>query len=148
MPTNRRPLQRLRHPAFTPSVLKLFAELEAMPRRRRSEAYTRKSKELARLLDLTAEWWGMNDVNMRATRPSHPPGYASHDGFFRVKAIRELLLAAIKDQNAAAPVQQPGGVTRPALAGRCRSRCARIPPPCARSAAADGVRPRPWPTSR
>jgi hypothetical protein len=104
MPTNRRPLQRLRHPAFTPSVLKLFAELEAMPRRRRSEAYTRKSKELARLLDLTAEWWGMNDVNMRATRPSHPPGYASHDGFFRVKAIRELLLAAIKDQNAAAPV--------------------------------------------
>src|SRR5262249_39994075 len=38
MPTNRRPLQRLRHPAFTPSVLKLFAELEAMPRRRRSEA--------------------------------------------------------------------------------------------------------------
>src|SRR5262249_52316696 len=80
MPTNRRPLQRLRHPAFPPSVLKLFAELEAMPRRRRSEAYTRKSKELARLLDLTAEWWGMNDVNMRATRPSHPPGYASHDG--------------------------------------------------------------------
>jgi hypothetical protein len=100
MPTNKTPLRRApRQPQFTPEVLKLFAELNAVPPSRRNTDYYRGcARELMRLLNLTTEWWHGANVLDRGSRPIHVlPEYAEHDAWHRCREIREQLLQALAD---------------------------------------------------
>jgi hypothetical protein len=95
MPTSRTPISRPRHPSFTPEALALFAELERMPRRDRDgDAFRNGSKELARQLGLSTEWWGGCDVNDDSAGPCWSPDYAAYGYWFKVRAVREALLEA------------------------------------------------------
>jgi hypothetical protein len=42
---------------FSPELVALFIELEAVPARQRDQPWQAKSKRLARWLGLTDEWW-------------------------------------------------------------------------------------------
>jgi hypothetical protein len=58
-----------RHPTFSAEALALFVELE----RKRTRAFSDGSRELARMLGLTSEWWTGNHLNDRSAGPCHPP---------------------------------------------------------------------------
>jgi hypothetical protein len=92
MPVRRR-IAKGRRPTFPPDVLALFVELERIPEQR--EAYSDGSRELARLLGMTDEWWGGNSVLDRSRGPCHPPGYGAYDDWFRCRVVREQLLEAM-----------------------------------------------------
>jgi hypothetical protein len=93
MPTNRTAIRRNRHPSFTPEVLRLFAELEHGSQR--GPKFKEKARELARMLDLTSAWWGGQSVLNRRPAPCHPPGHIAHEDFYRCRAVRRQLLAAL-----------------------------------------------------
>jgi hypothetical protein len=102
MPTKKTPLRRepRRTSRFTPEVLKLFAELEAVPVSRRNTDYYRGcARELMQLLNLTTEWWHGANVLDRSSRPIHVlPEYAEHGAWHRCREIREQLLEALELQ--------------------------------------------------
>jgi hypothetical protein len=93
MVTNRRPLSRRRNPAIDERVLALFVELEKGPARER-KSFSDGTHRLARLLDLTAEWWMGCTPCDDSRAPSHPPWCAAHAGWHRCREIRETLLEA------------------------------------------------------
>ncbi|HKD40352.1 MAG TPA: hypothetical protein VE909_12405 [Xanthobacteraceae bacterium] len=96
MPTKRAILARPRRVSFTPEMLALFAELEAVPARERERAkWIGKSKQLAGLLGLTSEWWTMNDVNDKNATPCVPDGYVAFDDWHTCRRVRLALLDAI-----------------------------------------------------
>jgi hypothetical protein len=51
---------------FSPKIVALFAEIERL---RGNQAFTDRSRELARLLGLTEQWWTGNHVNDRSAGP-------------------------------------------------------------------------------
>jgi hypothetical protein len=80
---------------FSPEIIALFVELEAVPGRQRDrQEWQAESKRLAGLLGLSSEWWSMNHVNDRSARPCHPPGYYAHNAFYRCRVVRQALLEA------------------------------------------------------
>jgi hypothetical protein len=83
-----------RRRSFSAEALALFIELERTPQH--SRKFKDGSRELARLLGLTAEWWTMNHVNDRSRAPCHPPGYIAREDWIKVRAVREALLAAAR----------------------------------------------------
>jgi hypothetical protein len=99
--TKRHPIQRARQPSFTVEALRLFAELEATPQRQRgSKAFKDREHQLMRLLDLIPEFWTMCSVLDRSEGPCHPPDYVRNEHWYKVRAIREQLLAAVSEHAA------------------------------------------------
>lgn len=77
---------------FSPELVALFIELEAVPARQRRQEWQAGSKRLAGLLGLTSEWWAMCHVHDRSAGPCWPDGYYARDAWFRCRAVREALL--------------------------------------------------------
>ena len=102
---NRRiPIEELpsRPPMFPPQALELFIEIEATPQHKRGpKVYNDRERELARLLGLTAEWWNGNSVCDDSDAPCWPPHLTAYQNWFRVRAVREQLLAAAEKMQAA-----------------------------------------------
>jgi hypothetical protein len=92
MPTNRTALERERRPAFSPEALALFVVLEQTPKG--SRKFKDGARELARMLDLTDEFWTGNHVSDRSRAPCHPDGYLAYHDWFRCRRVRDALLAA------------------------------------------------------
>jgi hypothetical protein len=87
-----------RRPTFTPEIVALFAELEAVPAHERERPeFVAKSKELAALLDLSSEWWTTNHVHDRSAEPCWPEHCVAYEDWFKVRAVREALLDAVRD---------------------------------------------------
>jgi hypothetical protein len=88
---------KARRRQFSDEALALFVELEAVPMRRRdAPEWQAASHRLAEMLGLVDEWFCSGcDVLDCSARPCHPPGYTSYDDWFKVRAVRELLLEAI-----------------------------------------------------
>ena len=82
-----------RRPFFTPDVLTLFAELE---RTREGKAFSDGARRLARLLNLTSEFWTGNTPCDRSRSPSHPPHCQAFADWHVCRAVRLELLAAIE----------------------------------------------------
>lgn len=97
MSTKRTPLDRRRRPLIDASTLALFVRLEnASARERKSDEFKREDRELARRLGLGEEWLCcVQSVTNRRTIPP-PPQLHCHHSWFRVRAVREQLLAAAK----------------------------------------------------
>jgi hypothetical protein len=76
-----------------PEAIALFAELENAPRRGRD--FEGKTRELARLLGLTAEWWTGNHVNDDSRELLHRPPYIAYQDWHRCRAIGPALLEAL-----------------------------------------------------
>ena len=74
-------------------MLALFAEIERMPQR--GQQFKDRSRELARLLGLTSEWWTGNSVNDRSAEPCHPEGHVAREDWFRCRDVRDALLVAV-----------------------------------------------------
>jgi hypothetical protein len=113
MPAKRTIINRPRRPhRFTPEALALFAELEAVPTRRRGQEWEAKSRRLAELLgplgigdeDFAFAWFcGRLDVLDREIARRPRTGYWEAI-WLRVAATRELLLEAVaKPDGIAAP---------------------------------------------
>ena len=78
-----------------PQALALFAELEHAPHQE-GRAFEDKAHQLARLLDLTAEWWSGCSVLDRSDGPVHgSPEYIEHHDWHRCREVRRDLLAAL-----------------------------------------------------
>ena len=93
MPSNRTPLNRQRSPIMDAETLALFVELESTPKRRRdSQKFKDRDRELARRLGLGGEW--LCDVTSVTDdeRVSHRTGM-HHDSWLKVRAVRLRLLA-------------------------------------------------------
>jgi hypothetical protein len=82
-----------RRPSFSPEALSLFLELEGMSQH--SRAFKDGSRRLARLLNLVDEWWTGQHVNDRSAEPCHSPEYIAHEYWYRCRAVRAALLAAV-----------------------------------------------------
>jgi len=94
------PLER--PPLFSLQALELFIEIEATPWHKRGpKVYNDKEHELARLLGLTAEWWNGNSVCDDSDAPPWPDHLTAYQNRFKVRAIREALLAAAEKMQAA-----------------------------------------------
>lgn len=93
MSTNRTPINRTRTPIIDAETLALFVELNAVPKRRRdTDTFKQRDRELARRLDLGGEW--MCDV-CSVTDASHKSYRTGmhHDSWLKVRAVRLRLLA-------------------------------------------------------
>ena len=93
MSTNRTPINRTRTPIIDAETLALFVELDAVPKRRRdTDTFKQRDRELARRLDLGGEW--MCDV-CSVTDASHKSYRTGmhHDSWLKVRAVRLRLLA-------------------------------------------------------
>jgi hypothetical protein len=91
--TNRTPINRTRTPVIDAETLALFVELNAVPKRRRdSQNFKDRDRQLARRLDLGGEW--MCDVTSVTDdeRVSYRTGM-HHDSWLKVRAVRLRLLA-------------------------------------------------------
>jgi hypothetical protein len=100
MPAKRTPIRReLRVPRFSDEVLLLFLRLEQM-RDEDSREFQDGSRHLAGLLHLGAEYLcGGAYVNDKSATHCYPDdSYPAAKDFFRVKAVRTQLLAAIAAQ--------------------------------------------------
>ena len=97
MPVKQR-LAKDRLPQFSAEAVSLFVELERTPHS--SQKFKEGSRKLAHLLDLVAEFWTGNHVNNRDRKPCHPPWCIAYNDFFRVRAVREELLAATGERRA------------------------------------------------
>jgi hypothetical protein len=64
---------------------------------KRSRDFEEGSRELARMLGLTAEWWTGNHVNDRSQGPFMRPEYAAHRDWYTCREVREALLVAAQD---------------------------------------------------
>jgi hypothetical protein len=92
MPTKRKPVYRNWRPGrFSAEAVELFAALEHTPGGNRP--YTDDSLRLAGMLGLTNEWLSSCHVNDRSERPCWPPSYVAHDAFWKVREVRQALLA-------------------------------------------------------
>jgi len=99
-----------RRPAFSREVLVLFAKLEAVPaRRRRTQEFKDGEHQLARLLNLTDEFWTINSVLDRG-QPCHPAGYIANVHWARCRVMREQLLEALERARQAQPLNEPADV--------------------------------------
>jgi hypothetical protein len=95
MPTKRRVLDRPRRPSFTAEALALFVELEAVPpRRRHTDEFQAKDRELARMLGLGSEWLCSVASVTDRWRPRSPPRRPAEHDQHRVYAVRRELLEA------------------------------------------------------
>lgn len=104
MPTNRTPISRPHRPSFSLQALELFAELESVPARaRHGREFKDREHELARLLHLVTEWWTGNGVTDKSSRPCHPEGCIARQDWFRCRAIRLVLLQAVKETRSVRP---------------------------------------------
>ena len=91
-----------RPPLFPPQALELFIEIEATPRHKRGpKVYNDMEHQLARLLGLTAEWWNGNSVCDDSDAPPWPDHLAAYKNWFKVRAVRQALLAAVERLQAA-----------------------------------------------
>lgn len=93
MSTNRTPINRTRTPIIDAETLALFVELDAVPKRRRdTDTFKQRDRELARRLDLGGEW--MCDV-CSVTDASHKSYRTGmhHNSWLKVRAVRLRLLA-------------------------------------------------------
>src|SRR5262245_11153697 len=98
--TKRTPIGRVSlHPLITDEALRLFIELERD--RRHPKVYNDAEHQLARLLGLTAEWWNGNSVCDDSDAPCWPPHVAAYQNWFKVRAVRQALLAAAEKMQAA-----------------------------------------------
>ena len=100
MPTNRTAIRRNSRPLrFPAEALSLFAELDKVPMRRRdTDEFKRRDRELHRLLDLGHEWFCCSaSVLDRDKAPCYPEGMPARDAWFKVRAVRDLLLEAVKE---------------------------------------------------
>ena len=91
MPVKAR-LPKGRRPSFTPETLALFLKLEGMSER--SQDFEEGSRELARMLGLTDQWWTRQHVNDRSEGPCHPPWCVAHEDWYTCREVREALLTA------------------------------------------------------
>jgi hypothetical protein len=86
---------------FSAETVGLFRELNSAPARHRHRLeFKAQEKELARMLDLTAEYWTTNSVLDRSREPCWPPGLIARDDWFRCRAVREQLLVASRTETA------------------------------------------------
>jgi len=100
MPTNRTPIERPRQrQVITDEALRLFIELERD--RRHPKVYNDQEHRLAKLLGLTSEWWNGNSVSDNSDAPDCPPHLARYENWFKVRAVRQALLAAVKNREPA-----------------------------------------------
>src|SRR5215831_18209660 len=117
MSTNKFPLRHPRRPRFTDEALKLFATLECVsphdrehweddPRPGRRREYLDGSKKLARLLELTTEFWGGCSV-VAPGRFQPAPHYAAHQYWATVMRVRRELLEALAEADEAARESEP-----------------------------------------
>src|SRR5262249_26924870 len=83
-------------PTFDAETLALFVRLERM-RPQRGPDFEEGSRELARRLNLTSEWWSINSVLDRSAGPCHPPGYYAYNAFYRCRDVRNALLEAAEE---------------------------------------------------
>jgi hypothetical protein len=95
MSTKRQIIDR-RKSHVTEEALTFFAECEKRPRR--DENFTDRSRELARMLDLNGEWWAACTPLNRSKEPTASPGYYAHDAWHRCRAIRNEMLAMLKER--------------------------------------------------
>jgi hypothetical protein len=72
-------------------AVELFVKLERGPAKER-EAFSDGSHELARMLDLTIEWWTGNTPCDRSPRPHMSEAYASHWDWHECRRVREELM--------------------------------------------------------
>jgi hypothetical protein len=79
---------------FAPEVVRLFVELERMPR---TSPYADGPRALAERLGLMNEFWSGNSVLDRSAGPCHPAGYLAHEDWFKCRRMREQLLAAARE---------------------------------------------------
>ena len=99
MSTKRVKLDRPRRgPPIGPEALALFIALDKVPlRRREDDDFRIRERELHRLLDLVGEWFCSScSVLDRDEKPCWPEGYPARDDWFKVRAVRELLLEAAR----------------------------------------------------
>jgi hypothetical protein len=98
MPARLRAPKERRPPPFGPEVIALFRELDATPARARGhDDFKVRERELMRALDLADEWrFSMCSVLSRDREPCHPPGNPAAIDWYRVRRVREALLAAVK----------------------------------------------------
>jgi hypothetical protein len=95
MPSNRKPIERPQRARISAEVLEFFLELERMPRRQRdSQVFKDGEHELARRLNLVSEFWSGNSVLDRDQGPCWLPSLIAHHDWYRLREIREQLLAA------------------------------------------------------
>jgi hypothetical protein len=93
MSTNRTPLNRVGSPPIDAETLALFVELNAVPKRRRgSQTFKDRDRQLARRLDLGGEWMCEVTSVTDDERVSHRTGM-HHDSWLKVRAVRLRLLA-------------------------------------------------------
>jgi hypothetical protein len=93
MSTNRTPLTRQRTPPIDAETVRLFVELNAMPKRQReSQSFKDQDRALARRLDLGGEWLCDACSVTDAERVSHRTGF-HYESWLKVRAVRERLLA-------------------------------------------------------
>jgi hypothetical protein len=80
---------------FSPELVALFIELEAVPARQRDrQEWQAESKRLAGLLGLSSEWWSTNHVNDRMARPCWPREHYAYNAFYRCRVVGQALLEA------------------------------------------------------
>jgi hypothetical protein len=100
VPVKQRSAKERRY-GLSPEALSLFAELEATPLQcQYREDYREREHELARLMGLVSEFWTGNSVLDRSAGPCHPPEYIAHEDWHRCRAVREQLLALLREGNA------------------------------------------------
>ena len=90
-----------RRPVFTAEAVALFLEIERtlgghMP-------YTEASRRLAELLELSAEWCASCHINDRSSRSHYPAGHLTDIAFWKVREVRQALLAVCRDNCPASP---------------------------------------------
>ena len=82
-----------RRPSFSAEALALFAELE---RTRGGKAFSDGARQLARLLNLTSEFWTGNTPCDRSKAPNYPPHCQASTDWHTCRAVRRQLLAALE----------------------------------------------------
>jgi hypothetical protein len=80
-----------RRPVFSIEAVRLFAELERTPGGHMP--YTEGSRRLAEMLGLTNEWCSSCHVNDRSSRSHYPAGHLTDVAFWKVREVRNALLA-------------------------------------------------------
>ena len=95
MPTKRVPRYREHVGRISPEAVRLFAKLEATPKRlRKSKEFRDDEHELAILLGLDDEWWsGAFCVVDARDRNPFQPWLCGHAYWAKCRAVREQLLA-------------------------------------------------------
>jgi hypothetical protein len=94
MPTKRVPRYREHIGRISLEAVRLFAKLEATPKKlRKSKEFRDGERRLADLLDLTTEWWGGTCVLDCHRHNPFRPWQASCKYWDKCQAVREQLLA-------------------------------------------------------